>query len=187
MTAPRYLLLAAVKRIIRYFLGSPTRGSFLQLAILSLVGYSDSDWVDCPDTRRLTTGWYLRILPLVDTPLELNVKYCQDIGDLLPGPSSYRQLVGSLVYLTITRADISYAVNLMSQFMTAPRHLHLVAVKRIIRYLLGTPTRGLFFPVGNSLSLVGYSDSDWADCQDTQKSTTGWYMYLGQSYNLLEM
>ncbi|KAK0606465.1 hypothetical protein LWI29_038058 [Acer saccharum] len=52
--------------------------------------------------------------------------------------------------------------------MTAPRHLHLVAVKRIIRYFLGAPTRGLFFPVGNSLSLVGYSDSDWADCQDTR-------------------
>ncbi|TXG74184.1 hypothetical protein EZV62_002763 [Acer yangbiense] len=103
---------------------------------------------------------YLRILPLVDTPQELNVKYCQDIGDLLPGPSSYRQFVGGLVYLTITWADISYAINLMSQFMTAPRHLHLVAVKRIICYFLDTPTRGLFFPFGNSLSHVGYSDSD---------------------------
>ncbi|XXG61103.1 hypothetical protein AAC387_Pa04g2840 [Persea americana] len=117
----------------------------------------------------------------VDTPVELNVKLSRAEGDLLSDPTSYRQLVGSLIYLTITRPDISYAVNLMSQFMTAPRHLHLAAVRRIIRYLIRTPSRGLFFPSNNPLTLKAYSDADWAGCPDTRRSTTGWCMFLGDS------
>lgn len=117
----------------------------------------------------------------VDTPLEVNVKLSQDTGDPLPDPMLYRRLVGSLVYLTITRPDISYAVNLVNQFMTHPRRLHLFAVRRIIRYILGTSTRGLFFPAVTSLSLTAYFDADWAGCSDTRRSTTGWCMYLGDS------
>ena len=55
---------------------------------------------------------------LVETPLELNVKFKKDDGTILSDPTTYRRLVGSLVYLTITRLDISHAVNLVSQFMT---------------------------------------------------------------------
>jgi hypothetical protein len=57
--------------------------------------------------------------------------------------------------------------------MSSPRHLHLAAVRRIIRYLRGSPTRGLFFPTDSSLQLVAYSDDDWAWCPDTRRSTTG--------------
>ena len=73
----------------------------------------------------------------VDTPVEVNLKLSKDDGDLQSNLHTYRRLVGSLVYLTITRPDISYAVNLVSQFMTSARHLHLTTVKPIIRYLLG--------------------------------------------------
>ena len=76
----------------------------------------------------------------VDTPLEVNVKYHRDEGDLLSDPLLYRQLVGSLNYLTITRPDIAFAIQQVSQFMHTPRHLHLVAVHRIIRYLKDTST-----------------------------------------------
>ena len=65
--------------------------------------------------------------------------------------------------------------------MTAPRHHHMVAVKRIIRYILGLLTRGLFSPTGTPLTLTAYSDADWAGCPDTRRSTTGWCMYLGES------
>lgn len=81
----------------------------------------------------------------VDTPLEVNLKLHNGSGDLLPNPSFYRQPVASVIYLTTTQPDISYSVNLMSQFITAPKHHHLATVRRIIRYLLGTPNRGLFF------------------------------------------
>ena len=90
----------------------------------------------------------------VDTDVEVNLKLSKDDGDLLPDPHTYRRLMGSLVYLTITRPDISYAVNLVSQFMTFPRHLHLTAMKRIIRYLLGTITRGLYYRKDNLLHLT---------------------------------
>lgn len=65
--------------------------------------------------------------------------------------------------------------------MHQPRHLHLAAVKRIIRYLLGTPERGLFYKAGSSMQLTAYSDADWAGCPDSRRSTTGWCMYLGNA------
>lgn len=117
----------------------------------------------------------------VDTPMEVNVKYRRDEGDLLEDPTLYRKLVGSLIYLTTTRPDISFAVHTVSKFMQSPRHLHLSAVHRIIRYLIGTSKRGLFFPTGSSLQLQAYSDADWAGCPDTRKSTTGWCMFLGDA------
>ncbi|XP_058742208.1 uncharacterized mitochondrial protein AtMg00810-like [Vicia villosa] len=117
----------------------------------------------------------------VDTPLEVNVKYHRDEGDILPDPLKYRQLVGSLNYLTITRPDISFAVQQVSQFMHTPRHLHLNAVRRIIRYLKGTSNRGLFFPSNLSLTLLAYSDADWAGCPDTRRSVSGWCMFLGSA------
>ncbi|XP_071905821.1 uncharacterized mitochondrial protein AtMg00810-like [Coffea arabica] len=117
----------------------------------------------------------------VDTPLEVNVKYRHDEGDLISDPSLYRQLVGSLNYLTITRPDISFAVQQVSQFMQAPRHLHLAAVRRIVRYLKGTSSRGLFFLANSPIRLIAYSDADWAGCSDTRRSVTGWCMFLGTS------
>ncbi|RVX06405.1 Retrovirus-related Pol polyprotein from transposon TNT 1-94 [Vitis vinifera] len=117
----------------------------------------------------------------VDTPMELNVKLCKEEGDLLVDPSLYRKLVGSLVYLTITRPDISFAVQQVSQFLQTPRHLHLATVRRIIRYVQGTSTRGLFFPAGNSTRLAAYSDANWAGCADTRRSITGWCVFLGDA------
>ena len=96
----------------------------------------------------------------VDTPMEANVKYRKDEGELLPDPFLYRQLVGSFIYLAITRPDISYTIHIVSKFIQAPRHLHLVAVHCIIRYLIGSPTRGLFFPKQFTLKLTSYSDAD---------------------------
>ena len=124
-----------------------------------------------------TTG--LQGATSVDTPMELNVKLRKEEGDLLADPSLYRKLVGSLVYLTITRPDISFVVQQVSQFLQTPRHLHLAAVRRIIRYVQGTSTRGLFFPAGNSTRLAAYSDADWAGCADTRRSITGWCVLLG--------
>ncbi|XP_015163281.1 uncharacterized mitochondrial protein AtMg00810-like [Solanum tuberosum] len=117
----------------------------------------------------------------VDTPLELNVKYRREEGGLLPDPTIFQQLFGSLNYLTITRPDISFAVQQVSQFMQAPRHLHLVAVRRIIRYLLGTSTHGLFFPSGSPILLNAFTDSDWAGCLDTRRSVSAWCIFLRES------
>ncbi|RVW57294.1 Serine hydroxymethyltransferase, mitochondrial [Vitis vinifera] len=114
----------------------------------------------------------------IDTPMEVNVKYRKDERNLLDDPTLYRRLVGSFIYLTTTRLDITYVVHQVSSFMTSPRYLHLAAIRRIIRYLRGSPTRGLFFPIGSSLQLVAYSDADWAGCPDTHRSTTAEYRVM---------
>lgn len=65
--------------------------------------------------------------------------------------------------------------------MHTSRHLHLAAVHRIIRYLLGTPDRGLFFSGNSSLKLIGYSDSNWVECVDTHRSITFWCLFIGSA------
>ncbi|KAK2966046.1 hypothetical protein RJ640_001980 [Escallonia rubra] len=117
----------------------------------------------------------------VDIPMEPNLKLKKDAGERLSDPTHYRQLVGRLVYLTMTRPDISYAVNTVSQFVSDPRRLHLAAVHRIIHYLRGTLSRGLFFSSYSSLDLRAYADADWAGCLNTRRSTTGWCVFLGES------
>ena len=95
----------------------------------------------------------------VDTPLEVNVKHHTEEGELLFDPLLYRQLVGTLNYLTIIRPDISFVVQQESQFMHSPRHLHLVVVRCIIRYLRESPCPGLFFPTGSFMRLGPFSDA----------------------------
>lgn len=73
----------------------------------------------------------------------------------------YRSVVGMLQYVCITRPDLSFCVNKLSQYMSAPSDIHWKAVKRVLRYLAGTMDHGLFFTAGQ-LELVGYSDADWA-------------------------
>jgi hypothetical protein len=121
----------------------------------------------------------LQHLPPLDTPMEINLKLRKDEGDLLSDPAAYRTLVGSLLYLTHTRPDISFAVQQVSQFMASPRHLHMAAVRRILRYIHGTIRSGLCYPAGTSLDLIAYSDADYAGCSDTRRSITGWCMFLG--------
>ncbi|CAN0840831.1 Retrovirus-related Pol polyprotein from transposon TNT 1-94 [Linum grandiflorum] len=117
------------------------------------------------------------------TPMEQHLKLRSSSGDSLTAYEStmYRSLVGSLIYLTSTRHDISYAVQIVSQFMSSPRKLHLNAVHRILRYLKGTPQVGIFFPSSCSLSLTAFADADYAGCLDTRRSTSGWCVKLGSS------
>ncbi|CAJ2652486.1 unnamed protein product [Trifolium pratense] len=117
----------------------------------------------------------------VDSPLELNVKYVPSDGVPLSDPTLYRTLVGSLVYLTITRPDIAYAVHVVSQFVVSPTTVHWAAVLRILRYLRGTQFQSLLFPSSSSLELRAYSDADWTGDPTDRKSTTGFCIFLGDS------
>ncbi|XP_070045772.1 uncharacterized mitochondrial protein AtMg00810-like [Nicotiana tomentosiformis] len=93
----------------------------------------------------------------------------------------YRSLVGGLQYLTFTRPDIAFAVNRVSQFMHSPSVTHFTAVKRILRYLNVSLTRGLFIPGGSIDSLSCYSDADWAGCPTTRRSTSAFCLFLGSN------
>ena len=89
----------------------------------------------------------------VDTPVELNAHLTSTGGKPLSNPFLYRCLVGSLIYLTITRPDISYAIHQVSQYLSAPRSTHYAAVLRILRYLKDTLFHGLFYSTQLSLLL----------------------------------
>uniref|UniRef100_A0ACD5ZJM6 Uncharacterized protein n=1 Tax=Avena sativa TaxID=4498 RepID=A0ACD5ZJM6_AVESA len=89
----------------------------------------------------------------VEIPMELNVKLQPTNGDPLSDPTRYCHLVGSLVYLAVTRPDISYPVHILSQFVSAPTTVHYSHLLCVLRYLRGTITRRLFFPSSSSLQL----------------------------------
>uniref|UniRef100_A0A2N9IS94 Integrase catalytic domain-containing protein n=1 Tax=Fagus sylvatica TaxID=28930 RepID=A0A2N9IS94_FAGSY len=118
---------------------------------------------------------------IVDTPIELNACLTPSSGELLSDPTLYRQLVGSLVYLIVTRPDMSYAVHQVSQFMSAPRSTHYAVVLRILRYLKGTLFHGLHFFAQSPLILRAYSDANWAGDPTDRRSTTGYCFLLGSS------
>ncbi|KAJ9552467.1 hypothetical protein OSB04_016512 [Centaurea solstitialis] len=115
------------------------------------------------------------------TPLEHNLYLAPNFGPPLKDPTRYRQLVGSLVYLTITRPDIAYVVHIVSQFMAAPCSDHYAAVIGILRYLKGTMFHGLHFSSKSSLVLRGFSDSDWDSNMTDRRSTTSYCFFLGDS------
>jgi hypothetical protein len=118
---------------------------------------------------------------IVDTPTELNTRLTPDAGKPLRDFTLYRHLVGNLVYLTVTRLDISYVVHQVSQFMAAPRSTHFSVVLRILRYLKGTLFHGLYFSSQSSILLHAYTDANWAGDLTDRRSTTGYCFLLGTS------
>ena len=121
----------------------------------------------------------------VDTPVELNAHLTFSPGgggkEPLSNPSLYRRLVGSLVYLIVTRPNISYVVHQVSQYLSALRSTHYAIILRILRYLKGTLFHGLFYSTQSPLILCAFSDADWARDPTDRRSTTSYCFLLGSS------
>jgi hypothetical protein len=113
--------------------------------------------------------------------MEPSVKFSKDFGILLDDLSSYRRLIGRMLYLTITRLDISFAVQVLSQFMDKPRDTHLAAASRVLRYIKASPTQGLFFAAKSTLQMKAFCDSDLVSCSDTRRSVTSYCVFLDNS------
>lgn len=84
-----------------------------------------------------------------------------------------------MLYLTMTCPDLSFTVQVLSQYMSNPRRSHLRAAMNVIKYLKKDPSRGIFFPSYGQMELEGYCDSDWGSCADTHRSITGFLIKLG--------
>ncbi|KAI3815669.1 hypothetical protein L1987_15348 [Smallanthus sonchifolius] len=91
----------------------------------------------------------------------------------------YRGMIGSLMYLTASRPDIMFAVCLCSRFQSQPKESHMIAVKRIFRYLKGKPRLGLWYSKQQSFDFKAYTDSDYGGCNLDRKSTSGGCQFLG--------
>jgi hypothetical protein len=94
---------------------------------------------------------------------------------------AYRSMIGSLLYLCASRPGIMLSVCMCARYQSDPRECHLVAVKRILRYLVSTPCFGIWYPKGSTFDLIGYSDFDYAGCKVDRKSTSGTCQFLGRS------
>ncbi|XP_019052229.1 PREDICTED: uncharacterized protein LOC109114322 [Nelumbo nucifera] len=114
-------------------------------------------------------------------PIEQNSRFDDTQGELLVDATRYRRLLGRLQYLTVTRLDILYVVNTLSQFSSKPTNVHWDAALHILRYIKATPGHGIFFRSTSSLQLHIYCDSDWTSCPTTRRSVTGYYCLLGDS------
>ncbi|KAK1414359.1 hypothetical protein QVD17_30103 [Tagetes erecta] len=128
----------------------------------------------------------------VPTPMSTSSPLSLHDSPPFSDPVKYRQLVGALQYVTLSRPDITFAVNRVCQFMHAPTDNHWSAVKRILRYLLGTARHELLLKhaSGSTLhaftdshwnNLEAFSDADWAGCPDDRRSTGGFAIYLGSN------
>ena len=93
----------------------------------------------------------------------------------------YKGMISSLLYLTSSRPDIMFSICLCARFQSNPRESHLKAVKRIFKYLSGTLNMGLWYPKGSTMSLVRYTDFDFAGCKIERKSTSGACYLFGNS------
>ncbi|KAJ9544703.1 hypothetical protein OSB04_024410 [Centaurea solstitialis] len=92
---------------------------------------------------------------------------------------NYRSMVGSLMYLTASRPDIMFATCVCARYQAKPKESHLAAVKRIFRYLKGTPYYGIWYPKGLGFELQAYTDADYGGCNMDRKSTSGHLQFLG--------
>ncbi|XP_057249408.1 uncharacterized mitochondrial protein AtMg00810-like [Beta vulgaris subsp. vulgaris] len=115
----------------------------------------------------------------VTTPLPKGLGLSTDVGQVLEHPEKYRQLVGRLLYLNITRPDLSYTTQHLSQFLSCPREPHMQAALHVVKYLKNTVDLGLYYSANCDLHLQGYSDADWSSCVFSCKSLSAYCMFLG--------
>ena len=114
-------------------------------------------------------------------PIDTNTKLCSSDGEILEDATTYRSIIGSLIYASITRPDLCYVVGVLSQFMQAPTNEHLNAAKRVLRYIKHTINHALFYKCDEELQVKGFSDADWAGSKDDRRSTSGYVFMIGSN------
>ncbi|KAK6138544.1 hypothetical protein DH2020_027711 [Rehmannia glutinosa] len=130
-------------------------------------------------TRDLMKKFGMEEKSSVKIPMNTSVKMYMDADGKPVDQTRYRALIGSLLYLTASRPDITFVVGVCARFQSAPKESHMTAAKRILRYLKGCQDVGLWYPKEGGFKLIGYSDSDYDGCRVDRKSTSGTCQMLG--------
>ncbi|KAK6145268.1 hypothetical protein DH2020_022088 [Rehmannia glutinosa] len=124
-------------------------------------------------TRDLIKKFGMEEKSSLKIPMNTSVKMDMDADGKPVDQTRYRALIGSLLYLTESRPDITFAVGVCAKFQSAPKESHMTAAKRILRYLKGCQEVGLWYQKEGGFKLIGYSDSTIFGCRVDMKSTSG--------------
>ena len=114
-------------------------------------------------------------------PMDSKLRLSTDDGEHLSDISQYRSLIGRLLYLTLSRPDITFVVHQLSQFLAKPRLPHLHAAHHVLFYLKNSPGQGLFFSITSPLHLKAFFDANWGSCVDSRRSVMGFCVLFGDS------
>ncbi|XP_073290969.1 secreted RxLR effector protein 161-like [Primulina huaijiensis] len=117
----------------------------------------------------------------IRTPIGSSEKLCKDDVAESGDNTLYRNIIGSLLYLTASRPDIMFSICLCARYQSNPKISHLKVVKRILRYIAETIDLGLWYTQETNTNLVGFSDADWVGDLDDRKCTTIGCFYLGNN------
>jgi len=115
------------------------------------------------------------------TPIDNHEKFSSTGSVPFTNIQAYKRLIGRLMYLTNTRHEITFSVQQLSQFLAKLTIAHYIAAIRILIYIKGAPSLGLFFPSNTSAHLKAFCDSDWGTYSDSRQSVTGFNVYLENS------
>ena len=115
------------------------------------------------------------------TPMIINLKRLRSLESGPVYPTSYRQLIDSLMYLVNTRPNICFTVTIIIQFQVDTKHDHSITSKHILRYLQGIIHYFLKYDKRNGVQLIGYTNFDWGGSEMDGRSTTGGCFSLGSS------
>ncbi|XP_057756222.1 secreted RxLR effector protein 161-like [Arachis stenosperma] len=115
----------------------------------------------------------------VSTPVKEKLKLLREDKGRAVNLTYYKNLIGSLRYLTAIRPDIVFGVDLLSRFMEESCTNHLQAAKRILRYIKGTLNDDIYYENTNEVNLIDHTDSEWVGDIKTRKSTSGFAFHIG--------
>ena len=117
----------------------------------------------------------------IRTPMSPNVKLIIDLLGKSVDSSLHRSMISSLLYLTTSKSDISYSMGVCARYQANPKESHMIALKRIIKYVKTTADFGVWYSKDTNNVLVGYFNANWAGNANDRKNTSGDCFYVGNN------
>lgn len=105
----------------------------------------------------------------ISTPIEPNHELARAHDIFYAHPDKYHRLIGKLIYLTITRPDLTYIIHVLAQFTQTPRMKHWDLALCVLSFLKDNPSQGILLQADFSLALIAYCDYDWVNCPSTRR------------------